>query len=94
MANLELIATSTFGLEAVVARELRALGYEPATIQPGRLLFEGDETALARANLWLRAADRVLLRLGTFEANDFGELFDRTYALPWENGSRATPCSR
>lgn len=84
MANLELIATSTFGLEAVVARELRALGYEPATIQPGRLLFEGDETALARANLWLRAADRVLLRLGTFEANDFGELFDRTYALPWE----------
>ncbi|NUQ66390.1 MAG: class I SAM-dependent RNA methyltransferase, partial [Pirellulales bacterium] len=82
--NLELIATSAFGLEAVVARELRALGYESATIQPGRLLFQADEAALARANLWLRAADRVLLRLGTFEATDFGELFDRTYALPWE----------
>ncbi len=84
MGNLELIATSTFGLEAVVGRELRALGYESTTVQPGRLLFDGDETALARANLWLRAADRVLVRLGTFSANDFGELFDRTYALPWE----------
>jgi len=84
MAELELIATSTFGLEAIVARELEALGYESKTIQPGRMLFSGDAAALCRANLWLRAADRVLLRLGSFEATDFGQLFDGTHALPWE----------
>ena len=82
--KLDLIATATFGLEAVVARELEALGYEPKIIQPGRMLFQGDESAICRANLWLRAADRVLVRMGTFEARDFGQLFDRTYALPWE----------
>lgn len=84
MAQLDLIATSTFGLEAVVARELVALGYESKTIQSGRILFQADESAVARANLWLRSSDRVLLRLGTFAAKDFGELFDQTYALPWE----------
>lgn len=84
MTHLELIATSAFGLEAVVARELRGLGYESRAIQPGRLLFEANESAIARANLWLRSADRVLVRLGAFEAKDFGELFDRTYALPWQ----------
>ncbi|MGA2031640.1 MAG: bifunctional 23S rRNA (guanine(2069)-N(7))-methyltransferase RlmK/23S rRNA (guanine(2445)-N(2))-methyltransferase RlmL [Thermoguttaceae bacterium] len=83
-ATLELIATSTFGLEAIVSRELQSLGYQSRTIQPGRMLFEGDESALCRANLWLRTADRVLLRLGNFEARDFGQLFDGAYALPWE----------
>ena len=81
---MELIATSTFGLEAVVARELQALGYATKTIQPGRILFEGDEQAICEANLWLRAADRVLVRLGSFEAVDFGQLFDRTFAVAWE----------
>ncbi len=81
---LDLIATSTFGLEAVVARELAALGYPSRTIQPGRMLFEGDENAVCRTNLWLRAADRVLVRLAAFEATDFGALFDQTYAAPWE----------
>lgn len=84
MTHLDFIATSTFGLEAVVARELQALGYEPQTIHAGRLLFQADESAVARASLWLRSADRVLLRMGTFPATDFGELFDRTYALPWD----------
>jgi 23S rRNA (guanine2445-N2)-methyltransferase / 23S rRNA (guanine2069-N7)-methyltransferase len=84
MSQLDLIATSAVGLEAVVARELKALGYESKTLQTGRILFRGDETALCRANLWLRAADRVLVRLGAFEAKDFGQLFDQTYALPWE----------
>ncbi len=83
-AKLDLIATSTFGLEKVVARELEALGYAPKIIQSGRVLFSGDESDICRANLWLRAADRVLLRLGDFEACDFGQLFDRTFALPWE----------
>ncbi|NQU26265.1 MAG: bifunctional 23S rRNA (guanine(2069)-N(7))-methyltransferase RlmK/23S rRNA (guanine(2445)-N(2))-methyltransferase RlmL [Candidatus Nealsonbacteria bacterium] len=81
---MDLLATSTFGLEAIVARELEALGYTSKTVQPGRMLFEADVGAIARANLWLRAADRVLVRLGAFEATDFGQLFDQTYALPWE----------
>ncbi len=84
-AMLDLIATSTFGLEAVVARELQSLGYEPKIIQPGRVLFAGTEFDICWANLWLRTADRVLLRLDTFEARDFGQLFDRTRALPWED---------
>jgi 23S rRNA (guanine2445-N2)-methyltransferase / 23S rRNA (guanine2069-N7)-methyltransferase len=83
--KLDLIATSTFGLEAVVARELRSLGYEPKIIQPGRVLFAGDLLDICRANLWLRTADRVLVRLGTFEARDFGQLFDCTRALPWDD---------
>ena len=84
-AALDLIATGAFGLEAVVARELRSLGYEPKIIQPGRVLFSGGEADICRANLWLRAADRVLVRLGCYEAHDFGQLFDGTRALPWED---------
>jgi 23S rRNA (guanine2445-N2)-methyltransferase / 23S rRNA (guanine2069-N7)-methyltransferase len=81
---MDLIATATFGLEAIVARELEALGYSAKIIQAGRILFEGDETAVCRANLWLRTAERVLVRVGDFEVLDFGTLFDATYALPWE----------
>ena len=83
--TLDLIATSAFGLEAVVARELQRLGYEARIIQPGRILFRGGEADICRANLWLRAADRVLVRLGCYEAQDFGQLFDGTRALPWED---------
>jgi putative N6-adenine-specific DNA methylase len=84
MSELQLIATSAVGIEAVVARELKALGYEPKIRQTGRIAFAGDESAICRSNLWLRAADRVLVEMGTFEATDFGQLFDRTFALPWE----------
>jgi len=84
-AKLDLIATSTFGLESVVARELQWLGYQPKIIQPGRVLFAGDAADICRTNLWLRTADRILLRLDTFEARDFGQLFDRTRTLPWED---------
>jgi 23S rRNA (guanine2445-N2)-methyltransferase / 23S rRNA (guanine2069-N7)-methyltransferase len=80
---LELIATASFGLEAVVAGELQRLGYEPKILQSGRILFRGHPGDLCRANLWLRTAERVLLRLDSFEAADFGVLFDRTRALPW-----------
>ena len=72
------------GLEAVVSRELKALGYENRIVGLGRVAFEADEPAICRANLWLRASGRVLLRMGTFPAADFGPLFDCTYALPWE----------
>lgn len=83
MHKLHLIATAAFGLEAVVARELKALGYDQQTVEDGRVLFEADLAAIPRCNLWLRSADRVLVRMGEFEARDFGELFDQTRDLPW-----------
>jgi len=84
MDQLTLIATTTMGLEAVAARELEDLGYQPRIVQTGRVAFIGDGLAVCRANLWLRCADRVLIQVGQFEARDFGELFDRTYALAWQ----------
>ena len=84
MEQYDLMATSTFGLESVVARELADLGYEGQIVQGGRILFRGPAPALCRANLWLRSADRVLLRVGSFEARDFEQLFERTRELPWE----------
>ena len=84
MDNLTLIATTTMGLEAVAARELEDLGYQPRIVQTGRVAFVGDGLAVCRANLWLRCADRVLIQVGQFEARDFGELFDRTHALDWQ----------
>lgn len=80
--TMELIATATFGLEAVVAREVRELGYE-TRIENGRVIFQGDEKAVCRSNLWLRSADRVLIRVGEFKALTFDELFEQTKALPW-----------
>ncbi|HEY4233115.1 MAG TPA: bifunctional 23S rRNA (guanine(2069)-N(7))-methyltransferase RlmK/23S rRNA (guanine(2445)-N(2))-methyltransferase RlmL [Lacipirellulaceae bacterium] len=82
--QLELIATAASGTEAVVRRELAALGYEARTTSPGRLMFRADPLAIARANLWLRSGERVLVHLGSFPATDFGVLFDGTAALPWE----------
>ncbi|HYC53657.1 MAG TPA: class I SAM-dependent RNA methyltransferase [Candidatus Binatia bacterium] len=82
---LDLIATSTFGLEAVVMRELEALGYESSSPQTGRVEYSGDEHALVRSNLWLRSADRVLIRVGRAPAADFDTLFDFTLSLPWED---------
>jgi len=84
MPELELIATATFGLEAVVARELKQLGFEQQRVENGRVYFTADETAICKANLWLRSADRVLLRIAEFEARDFGSLFDQTTECPWE----------
>src|SRR3954468_939792 len=83
-APLELIATAAAGTEAIVKRELAALGYTARTVTPGRLLFLGDEAAICRTNLWLRVAERILIRVGSFPATDFGVLFDATTALPWE----------
>lgn len=84
MSKLDLIATCAFGLEAVVRRELEQLGYTGRVVSPGRIHFEGDPLAICRANLWLRCADRVLIQLGRFEAKDFGQLFDETKALHWD----------
>ncbi len=81
---LQLVATAAFGLEAVVVRELEQLGYEPRVARPGRIEFAGDVSAVCRANLWLRSADRVLVQLAKFPAADFDALFDTARDLPWE----------
>ena len=83
MSRIELIATATFGLEALVARELQELGYTEQTVENSRVIFQGDERAVCRTNLWLRTADRVLIKMGQFEARTFEELFQQTKALPW-----------
>ncbi|HEY3368055.1 MAG TPA: class I SAM-dependent RNA methyltransferase [Symbiobacteriaceae bacterium] len=83
MARVQLIATAPMGLEALVAREVKDLGYEPET-ENGRVTFWGDELAICRANLWLRTADRVLVKMGEFSATTFDALFEGTKALPWE----------
>ena len=84
MADLQLHAATTFGLEAIAARELEGLGYAATITSAGRVSFVGGPEAIARANLWLRTADRVLVEVGRFPAGDFGELFDGVAALPWE----------
>ncbi|MDD2282878.1 MAG: class I SAM-dependent RNA methyltransferase, partial [Eubacteriales bacterium] len=85
MGEIQLIATAAFGLEAVVARELRNLGYTDLEVENGRVLFAADLAAIPRTNLWLRSADRVQLLLGEFAARSFDELFEGTKALPWED---------
>ncbi|RQD74627.1 MAG: class I SAM-dependent RNA methyltransferase [Candidatus Syntrophonatronum acetioxidans] len=84
MAELDLIATTTFGLEAVAKRELLSLGYSDIKVSDGRINFKADLEGIPRANLWLRSADRVLLQMGEFKALTFEELFEKTKALPWD----------
>ena len=83
--KLELVATATFGLEAVVRREIEALGYKILKTEDGRVTYMGDERAIVRSNLWLRSADRVYVRMGEFKATEFEELFQQTKALEWES---------
>ena len=82
--KLELIATATFGLEAVVKREIEALGYKIVKSEDAKITYMGDERAIARSNLWLRSADRVLLKMGEFKALEFEDLFQQTKAIAWE----------
>jgi len=83
--KLELIATATFGLEALVKREVEALGYKILKSEDGKITFMGDERAIIRSNLWLRCADRVLLKMAEFEATTFEELYQQTRGIAWEN---------
>ncbi len=82
--KLELIATATFGLEAVVKREIEKLGYKIIKTEDGRVTFLGDERAVVRSNLWLRTADRIYVKMGEFKARSFEELFQQTKAIEWE----------
>lgn len=79
----DLIATSTFGIESITAKELRALGYEDLKIENGKVTFEGDEMDIAIANIHLRTADRVLIKMAEFEAKSFEELFQGTKKVEW-----------
>ncbi|QQK08186.1 THUMP domain-containing class I SAM-dependent RNA methyltransferase [Miniphocaeibacter halophilus] len=81
----KIIATTTFGLEAVVKRELQDLGYENIKVTDGKVEIEGNEEDIANLNINLRCAERVLIKFGEFKALTFDELFERTKALPWEN---------
>jgi putative N6-adenine-specific DNA methylase len=83
VSKYELIASATFGLEAIVAREVKRLGYEDVKVENARVTFRGDESAICRSNLWLRSADRVFIKMGEFKALTFEELFEKTKALPW-----------
>jgi putative N6-adenine-specific DNA methylase len=85
MNEITLIATAAFGLEKVVKNELIALGFEDIKVSEGKIEFEAALGDIPRANLWLRSADRVLLKMGEFPAVTFDELFEKTRALPWEN---------
>ena len=80
----ELIAPCHFGMEAVLKKEIIDLGYEISLVEDGRVTFLGDDEAICRANVFLRTAERVLLKVGSFRAETFEELFQGTKAIPWE----------
>ena len=82
MKIYELIAPCHFGLEAVLKREIQDLGYDVTLVEDGRVTFIADAEGIARANVFLRTAERVLLKVGKFKAETFDELFENTKALP------------
>lgn len=84
MEKIELIAPCHFGLEAVLKREVQDLGYEISKVEDGRVSFFGDVAAICRANIFLRTAERVLLKVGEFKAVTFDELFEKTKKISWE----------
>lgn len=84
MRRFELIAPCHFGMEAVLKKEIIDLGYDVTEVSDGRVTFFGDEEALCRANIFLRTAERILIKIGSFHAETFEELFQGTRALPWE----------
>lgn len=83
--TFELIAPCHFGMEAVLKREITDLGYDIASVEDGRVTFIGDDEAICRANVFLRTAERVLLKVGSFHAESFEELFQGTKAVCWED---------
>ena len=85
MKTVELIAPCHFGLEAVLKREILDLGYEIVKVEDGRITFRTDLDGIARANIFLRTAERILLKIGSFKAYTFDDLFEGTKKLPWED---------
>ena len=85
MKTVELIAPCHFGLQAVLKREIQDLGYEISEVENGKVTFVGDMEAICYANIFLRTAERILLKVGRVHAETFDELFEKTKALPWED---------
>lgn len=84
MKRYELIAPCHFGLESILKREITDLGYDVSKVEDGRVTFVGDAEAICRANIFLRTAERVLIKVGSFRAETFEELFQGTKSIPWE----------
>lgn len=84
MQKYQLMATAAAGIEALVGKELRRLGYD-TQVENGRVRYQGDMRDILTTNLWLRTADRVKIIVGEFTARTFDELFEQTKALPWES---------
>ena len=84
MEKFEIIIPCLFGMEAFVTKEIRRLGYETTHVEDGKVTFLGDMEAVCRANLWLRCGERVLIKVGEFNAVSFEELFEKTKALDWD----------
>lgn len=82
--QVRLCCPCLFGLESVLSFEIKKIGGENLEVTDGRIFFDGDLSMVARANLWLRTAERVGIVIGRFRAESFTELFDQTAALPWE----------
>ncbi len=79
-----MIAPCHFGLESVLKREITDLGYEVTRVEDGRVTFLGDEEGVCRGNVFLRTAERILIKIGSFQAVTYEELFEKTKAIPWE----------
>ncbi|MFU0782760.1 MAG: 23S rRNA G2445 N2-methylase RlmL [Thermoanaerobacterium thermosaccharolyticum] len=84
MSKIELIAPTLFGIESVAAKEIRSLGYEGIKVEDGKVTFIGDISAICKANMWIRSAERIYVKIGEFEASTFDELFEGVRSLPWE----------
>ncbi|GAA0176832.1 class I SAM-dependent RNA methyltransferase [Clostridium sediminicola] len=84
MSNYELIATSAFGLESLVSKELKRLGFENLNVENGKVTYRSDEEGICKSNLWLRCADRVFIKLGEFKAFSFEELFQGVKGIDWQ----------
>lgn len=84
MSKIELIAPTLFGIESVAAKEIRSLGYEDIKVEDGKVTFIGDISAICKANMWIRSAERIYVKIGEFEASTFDELFEGVISLPWE----------
>ncbi len=82
--RFEIVVPTLFGLEAMVGRELYRLGYDTKRTENGRVTFDGDYDAVARANLWLRCGERVLIKAGEFKAETADDLYEGTKAIEWE----------
>ena len=85
MRKFELVAPCHFGMESILKREIVDIGYEITEVSDGRVTFFGDEEALCRTNIFLRTAERILIKIGSFHAETFEELFQGTKDLPWED---------